>query len=404
MAKDQIYDKRIGCMVPAYPARFTIKYKGLRVEHDGHGALAFAVGPRVADVYDEDVHHSGRPISKNEMVAVAKRIVDAHPKWIAQAKNGDTSQKIFSAGSTRKSPKAKPKTQKVFLKGEAKEKTSRGVSYLVNVVSDAVEINTVARFRSWDDASSSMGGLYGFQSYQGVPMTQEELTTHYPELKRYTGLTKSKIGSAKVWFKNIDMPLVVQYKGYAYMVAPTIEEAKAFRQVPESMTKPKLTAEQRKYLDAHKREDVAGCWQEIEFFQVGIEEAIREAKRLQKQGKRVQIGEFAPTGGRPLYSVMVLMGGSAGRGVAAKPKGRHPADSGHGGSSRTEAEAQDRRTCREAESEEGCCTKAKEQGKERQDHRRDHTHSSTEEAAGGEGQHHDQERRDVRYSEGVNEI
>ena len=224
------------------------------------------------------------------------------------------------AGSGVQTKAAAPKARKVFLKGGAKEKTSMGVTYLINVVNDTIEINTVGRFRSWDDVSRSMGGLYGFQSYQGVPMTQEELTAHYPELKPYTGLTKAKIGSAKVWFKNVDMPLVVQYKGYAYMVAPTIAEADAFRQVPDSMTKPKLTAEQRKYLDAHKKEEVAGCWQEIEFFQVGIEEAIREGKRLQKQGKRVQIGEFAPTGGRPLYTVMVLVGGSAGAGVAAKPK------------------------------------------------------------------------------------
>ena len=251
MAEDVIYDAQSDRMVSTYPPRFTIKYKGIRIEHDGYSALAFAVGLRMADVYYKDIHHSGHPISKDDMVTIAKQIVESHPEWIEQAKNNPPAKDpIFHPDYVRKTPqvsrrvsKAKPKPRKVFLKGEAKEKKIMGVTCLINVVSNTVETNTVARYDNWNEAIRGMKGGQGFQIYQGVPMTQKELTTHYPELERYTGLTKSKIGTGNVLFTNVDMPIVVQHKGYAYMVAPTIAEDKAFRQVPESMTKPKLTAE-----------------------------------------------------------------------------------------------------------------------------------------------------------------
>ena len=86
-------------------------------------------------------------------------------------------------------------------------------------------------------------------------------------------------------------------------------------------------SEQMKYLTAHKMVNVAGCRQKTEFTQLEYDEAVRETKRLEKQGKRVQISEVTPIGGRPWYDVIVLVCGSSGAGVTptqATP-GRKPA-------------------------------------------------------------------------------
>ena len=88
MRKEQMYDKRIGLMVPTYPNRFTTGYKGIKIHHDGHGALSFAVGPRMMDMYDENIHHTGTPLSKNDMVTIAKQIIATHPDWVDQAETG----------------------------------------------------------------------------------------------------------------------------------------------------------------------------------------------------------------------------------------------------------------------------------------------------------------------------
>ena len=246
MVRDMMRDPRTDCMVPAYPPKFTRHYKEVRIEHE-HGSLGFAVGPRIADLYYENVHHDRYPITKDEMLEVAKRIIDQHPEWIKQAKGSDTSEKIFWHGeSTAKTPKAKkptpeavPQVQRVFVTGDAHRLTRDGVEWLTNVR------QTVGRFKSWDDASKGSGGLHQHRIYQGVPFTQDELGTYYPELKQYTGLTKAKIGSGKVLFKDLKTPIAIEYRGKVFLVAsftpPPIKAA--WIQQPQSAAPP-LTSDE----------------------------------------------------------------------------------------------------------------------------------------------------------------
>jgi hypothetical protein len=156
--------------------------------------------------------------------------MEAHPSTPAQA--------IHPATKTRKTTKktaaAKPKTSTKVLKVNAgfREVSHFGVAHHMNAD------NSIAYFRSWQDLDKgTAGGMSGLPMHQGIPMTQEELDTYYPALKENTMLTKSKIGSGKVRFKDLQQPLACMYQGKVYLIAPyDPDDAPA---LPKSMTKPK---------------------------------------------------------------------------------------------------------------------------------------------------------------------
>jgi len=179
--------------------------------------------------------------------------------------------------------------------------THFGVSHLTN------PDRSVAQFRSWQDIEKGTAGAMRWHStFAGVPMTQDELNTYYPRLKEYTGLTKSKIGSGKVLFKDLREPLAVEYRGKVWLVAPYMPDTNVILLLPKSMTEPKITTAQRKYLDAHKKKDVAGYTRAVDLYQVGAEEAIQEAKQLQSQRRRIQISEVTSPERKPAYTVYIL--------------------------------------------------------------------------------------------------
>jgi hypothetical protein len=140
--------------------------------------------------------------TEQEAIAFARKWMEAHPSTPAQA--------IHPATKTRKTTKktaaAKPKTSTKVLKVNAgfREVSHFGVAHHMNAD------NSIAYFR---------------------------FDTYYPALKENTMLTKSKIGSGKVRFKDLQQPLACMYQGKVYLIAPyDPDDAPA---LPKSMTKPK---------------------------------------------------------------------------------------------------------------------------------------------------------------------
>ena len=106
-----------------------------------------------------------------------------------------------------------------ILKGEFREVVHCGVSHFLN------RENSVAQFESWEDVGrGTSGAMNGHRTCRGVPITQDELDTHYRALKKHTSLTKAKIGSGKVLFKDLREPIVVEYQGKVYMAAPFVPD------------------------------------------------------------------------------------------------------------------------------------------------------------------------------------
>ena len=104
-----------------------------------------------------------------------------------------------------------------ILKGEFREVVQFGVSRLMN------PDRTVAQFKSWQDVEKgTSGAMSRHRTYRGVPITQEELDKYYYVLKKNTGLTKSKIGSGKVLFRDLKEPIAIEYQGKVYLAAPFV--------------------------------------------------------------------------------------------------------------------------------------------------------------------------------------
>ena len=116
--------------------------------------------------------------------------------------------------------------------------THFGVSHLLN------RDRSVAQFESWQDVDKgTMGAMSGHQAYQGVPVTQEVLDTYYPALKENTVLTKSKIGSGKVRFKDLREPIAIEYRGKVYLVAPFVPDTNGIpKPAPAPMKQPMKAA------------------------------------------------------------------------------------------------------------------------------------------------------------------